>query len=160
MSGVLRTENSNPSPNAQFRLPLRHEMGERAGVRWCSGNRGRSFGFPSGNLFWQSLAMVSKRQIENPIAFRTIHCLSAVQSLWQDSRQNAGLKARNVKARAEGPGRFRGFFASPVRAPQIMTPSEPSIPLWPFRSFPSLPSFCPFDTHVITESEKEGTKGQ
>ena len=26
-----------------FRLPLRHEMGERAGVRWCSGNRGRSF---------------------------------------------------------------------------------------------------------------------
>ena len=26
-----------------FRLPLRHEVGERAGERWCSGNRGRSF---------------------------------------------------------------------------------------------------------------------
>ena len=29
---------------ADDRLPLRHEVGERAGVRWCSGNRGRSLG--------------------------------------------------------------------------------------------------------------------
>jgi hypothetical protein len=26
-----------------FRLPLRHEVGERIGVRWCLGSRGRSF---------------------------------------------------------------------------------------------------------------------
>src|SRR6185312_6456761 len=25
-----------------FHLPLRHEVGERVGERWCSGNRGRS----------------------------------------------------------------------------------------------------------------------
>src|SRR6185437_11341777 len=27
-------------PTLEQLLPLRHEMGERAGVRWCSGNRG------------------------------------------------------------------------------------------------------------------------
>jgi hypothetical protein len=35
----------SPTLSAWIRLPLRHEVGERAGVRWCSGNRGRSFGF-------------------------------------------------------------------------------------------------------------------
>ena len=28
--------------STDLHLPLRHEVGERAGVRWCSGNRGRS----------------------------------------------------------------------------------------------------------------------
>jgi len=34
-------ERHSKNPKA-IRLPLRHEMGERAGVRWCLGNRGRS----------------------------------------------------------------------------------------------------------------------
>jgi len=33
---------TQPGPGAQFRPPLRRGAGERAGVRWCSGNRGRS----------------------------------------------------------------------------------------------------------------------
>jgi hypothetical protein len=38
-----------------IRLPLRHEMGERAGERWCLGFRGYEFVSLSGNLFWQPL---------------------------------------------------------------------------------------------------------
>jgi hypothetical protein len=28
--------------DTRIRLPLRHKVGERVGVRWCSGFRGRS----------------------------------------------------------------------------------------------------------------------
>jgi hypothetical protein len=42
-------------PSAYSRLPLRHEVGERVGERWCLGFRGRSFGLYSENLCWQPL---------------------------------------------------------------------------------------------------------
>jgi hypothetical protein len=56
-----------------------------------------------------------------------------------DAHSKEGLKARPVRAPAKGPGTFRQLSAGPVRAPQ------------PTREF---------DTHVITNPEKEGKKGR
>ena len=53
---ILRSTRNVPGA---FRLPLRHEVGERAGERWCSGLRGRSFLQKTRSMFPRSLGFSS-----------------------------------------------------------------------------------------------------
>ena len=43
--------------NAYICLPLRHEVGERVGVRWCFRAQGAKLRF-FGDIFWQSLQII------------------------------------------------------------------------------------------------------
>jgi hypothetical protein len=43
LCGKDRDNEQGPKNPEAVRLPLRHEMGERVGERWCSGLKGRTF---------------------------------------------------------------------------------------------------------------------
>ena len=120
-------------------------------VRWYLGNTERSLGLalPSvihcchGTMNGASFAEIGARNL-----FRVF---LSIQSFRHRPCPNKGLKARHIKARAEGPGTSRRLSVSPVRVPQ----NPPILPI-PFRPLRSL---YRFDTHAITKSEKEGKKG-